>query len=104
MPSVLEYMQFATGVYAASNKNRIDPPTGWTLNAWQPDTASGFSAGYYLNSQGNEVVISYTGTNDVVDPVNWASGMGLPMPQIFEAVAYYGYVQNKVGILKLRQT
>ena len=93
MPSVLEYMQFATGVYAASNKNRIDPPTGWTLNAWQPDTASGFSAGYYLNSQGNEVVISYTGTNDVVDPVNWASGMGLPMPQIFEAVAYYFIVK-----------
>jgi hypothetical protein len=41
-------MQFATGVYAASLLNRIDPPAGWTLNAWQPDTSSGFSAGYYL--------------------------------------------------------
>jgi len=59
MPSTIEYMQFATGVYAASDKNILGDPTGWTLNAWQPDTVSGFSAGYYLNSQSNEVVISY---------------------------------------------
>ncbi|MEQ1526616.1 MAG: hypothetical protein ABL902_01485 [Gallionella sp.] len=44
MPTILEYMQFATGVYASSALNKIDSPTGWTLNAWQPDTGSGFSA------------------------------------------------------------
>jgi hypothetical protein len=59
MASTLEYMQFSTGVYAASDSNTIDPPSGWTLNAWQPDMSSGYSAGYYFNSQTNEVVISH---------------------------------------------
>jgi len=89
MPSTIEYMQFATGVYAASGKNTIGDPVGWKLNAWQPDTASGFSAGYYFNSQSNEVVISYTGTNDWIDKVNWTTGAGLPLPQILNAVSYY---------------
>jgi len=31
MPTTLEYMQFATGVYAASNINRIGDPLGWSL-------------------------------------------------------------------------
>lgn len=57
MPTILEYMQFATGVYAASKLNKIDPPLGWTLNAWQPDTVSGFSAGYYFNSQTGELKV-----------------------------------------------
>ena len=55
MPSTLDYMEFATGVYTASLINSIAPPTGWTLADWQPDTITGFSAGYYLNSQTNEV-------------------------------------------------
>jgi hypothetical protein len=69
MPTTFEYMQFATGVYAASDRNALGDPTGWTLNAWQPDTNSGFSAGYYFNSQTNEAVISYTGTNGAMDAV-----------------------------------
>lgn len=89
MPTTLEYMQFATGVYAASDLNKIADPVGWTRYAWQPDTASGFSAGYYFNNQTNEVVISYTGTNDWIDKVNWTTGAGLPLPQIFAAVRYY---------------
>lgn len=88
MPTTLEYMQFVTGVYAASDKNTIGDPAGWTLNAWQPDTTTGFSAGYYFNNQTNEVVISYTGTNDWIDKVNWTTGAGLPLPQIFAAVRY----------------
>ncbi|MEQ1814342.1 MAG: Mbeg1-like protein, partial [Candidatus Nitrotoga sp.] len=91
MASTLEYMQFATGVYAATLENTIAPPPGWTLNAWQPDMASGFSAGYYLNNQTNEIVISYTGTNEkIVDPVfGWTAAGGVPAQQIFDAVAYY---------------
>jgi len=88
MPSLLEYMQFATKVYAASSKNQIDAPAGWTLVNWVPDRFTGFSAGYFKN--GNDVVISYTGTNSAVaDPLNWTAGMGIPAPQIFEALAYY---------------
>jgi hypothetical protein len=44
-------MQFATGVYAASDRNKMSDPLGWALKAWQPDMPSGFSAGYYFNSQ-----------------------------------------------------
>jgi hypothetical protein len=89
VPTTLEYMQFAAGVYAASTLNSLPDPAGWTLNDWQPDSASGFSAGYYFNSATNEVVISYTGTNDWIDKVNWTTGAGLPLPQIFDAVDYY---------------
>src|SRR4030067_3094765 len=87
MPSTFEYMQMATGVYAASLKNYIDPPIYWTRTNWLPDQPSGFSAGRYIN--GSEMVISYTGTNDFSDKVNWGIGLGAPLPQIFEAVDYY---------------
>lgn len=89
MPTPLEYMQFSLGVYAASDVNKIDDPAGWQRFFWQPDQLSGFSAGYYFNSQTNEVVISYTGTNDFMDKANWLTGVGLPLPQIFDAVGYY---------------
>ena len=93
MPTILEYMQLATGVYAASDRNAVGDPEGWRLNVWQPDTVSGFSGGYYFNSQTNEVVISYTGTNGLMDAANWATGVGLPLPQIFDAVTYYFQVK-----------
>lgn len=44
MANLFEYMQFSLGVYAASAKNYIDPPLGWTRTDWQPDKSSGFSA------------------------------------------------------------
>jgi hypothetical protein len=71
MPTTLQYMQFSLGVYAASVLNKIDPPAGWTLAKWQPDMSSGFSAGCYVKATGSEIVISYTGTNDAADVVNW---------------------------------
>ena len=89
MPSTFEYMQFATGVYAASDQNSLDAPAGWTRIDWMPDQWSGFSAGIYKNNQTNEIVISYTGTNDKPDMVNWTTGAGLPLPQIFQAMNYY---------------
>ena len=63
MPTTLQYMQFSLGVYAASDKNNIDPPAGWHSHDWQPDMLNGFSAGTFVN--GSEVVISYTGTTAV---------------------------------------
>lgn len=90
MPTPFEYKQFATGVYAASDLNFIGPPAGWTRIDWQPDKWTGFSAGVYKNDTTNEIVISYTGTNDgVADPLNWTAGMGIPAPQIYDAMAYY---------------
>ena len=88
MPTTLEYMQFSLGVYAASVRNAMGDPAGWTRIDWQPDQWTGFSAGVYKN--GNNIVISYTGTNDAIaDPANWTAGLGLPLPQIYDAMAYY---------------
>lgn len=88
MPTTLQYMQFSLGVYAASVKNFVDPPAGWTRTNWQPDMISGFSAGTFVS--GSEVVISFTGTNNFpADQANWLIGAGLPLPQIFDAIDYY---------------
>jgi len=87
MATLFEYMQFATGVYAASARNYVAPPTGWTRADWQPDQFTGFSAGCYVS--GSEMVITYTGTNDKADMANWSIGLGMPMSQIYEAVDYY---------------
>lgn len=89
MPTTLEYMQFAIGVYSASSSNRLDVPPGWSLLNWQPDKVTGFSAGVYKNDLTNEIVISYTGTNEKVDKLSWSAGLGLPAPQIFDAMSYY---------------
>ncbi|TRZ97777.1 MAG: hypothetical protein D4R84_04720 [Rhodocyclaceae bacterium] len=72
MPTPIEYMQIAAGVYAASDRNYVEPPAGWTRIDWQPDRWTGFSAGVYKNDLTNEMVIAYTGTNDgIADPLNW---------------------------------
>lgn len=90
MPTTLEYMLLATRVYAASAINEIGIPTGWRELDWQPDRWTGFSAGVYKNDSTNEIVISYTGTNDLIaDPLSWTAGMGLPAPQIIDAMNYY---------------
>ncbi len=92
MPTIFEYMQLATRVYVQENdNNQISIPPGWSELNWQPDRWTGFSAGVYKNdSTNNEIVISYTGTNDAIaDPLSWTAGMGLPAPQIFDAMTYY---------------
>ena len=90
MPTVLEYMQLATRVYNASVVNVIGVPGDWREVDWQPDRYTGFSAGVYMNDATNEMVISYTGTNSMVaDPLNWTAGLGVPAPQIYDAMAYY---------------
>ncbi len=90
MPSTFEYMQFSSRVYAASASNELGVPEGWVLKNWVPDRFTGFSAGTFISRGGNEVVIAYTGTNDgIADPLNWTAGMGIPAPQIFEALSYY---------------
>lgn len=104
MPTPLEYMQFSTGVYAASDINSFDSPIGWILQFPQPDQLSGFSAGCYYNKQSDEIVISYTGTNDFMDGVNWSIGFGLPMPQIYEAVRYYFKVKTEYPDSKITFT
>ena len=89
MATPLEYMQIATGVYAASDRNLIDAPANWSPLDWKPDGWTGFSAGVYKNDLTNEFVISYKGTNQGIDIVSWTAGLGYPAPQILDAMAYY---------------
>ncbi|MBU1052982.1 MAG: hypothetical protein KKC46_04030 [Proteobacteria bacterium] len=90
MPSKLEYLQLSTRVYDASDINKISIPKGWRQLDWVPDRWTGFSAGAYINDLTNEIVISYTGTNEfIADPISWTAGLGAPVPQIFEAMTYY---------------
>lgn len=74
MLTTFEYMQLATRVYASSDKNAIGVPVGWVELNWEPDKWDGFSVGAYM--KGNDIVISYTGTNGLQDAVNWSIGLG----------------------------
>ena len=87
MATVLEYMKFSLNVYSASTANLIGVPLGWTRTDWQPDMPSGFSAGTFV--KGNDVIISYTGTNGGLDYLNWGIGGGLPLTQIYDAIDYF---------------
>lgn len=69
MATILEYMKFSLNVYKTSIENAVGVPLGWTRTNWQPDLVSGFSAGTFV--KGNELVISFTGTNDFADKLNW---------------------------------
>lgn len=87
MASNLEYAQLATHVYARSDENRTPLTDGWAQISRQEDDTWGFSAGAY--QKGNEIVISFAGTNEAVD---WASnipaGIGLGAFQVTEALDF----------------
>ena len=92
MASAFECMQFSTRVYSTLiDDNTIGVPLGWTMFDHVPDTFTGFSAGTFYNKERNELVITYTGTNEFpIDPLaGWSAGAGLPAPQIFAAISYY---------------
>jgi len=87
MASNLDYAQLATDVYARSIANATPLVGGWTEVSRQEDDGWGFSASAYL--RGDEVVISFAGTNQAMD---WASnvpaGVGLGAFQITEALTF----------------
>lgn len=91
MTSELDYALLANRVYTRSLLNRTPLVSGWQELEWltdDPDT--GFSAGAYL--RGNELVISFTGTNEdrVKDFVaaNIPAGLGLGSEQILQAMIF----------------
>ncbi len=92
MATTLEYAQLSGRVYRRTDENRTPVPTAWTELSWNPGSElSGFSAGVY--KKGNEIVISYTGTNEkqIVDFVtaNLPIGVSLPSAQVVEAMLLY---------------
>ena len=87
-----EYAQLANRVYNRTDENRTPTPTGWKELSWARDAAfSGFSAGVY--QKGNDIVISYTGTNEgkAADFVlaNVPIGLGATSVQVKEAMRLY---------------
>jgi len=72
MAQTHEYAQLALLVYNVNPENRIKAPLGWKENEYFPDNSVGFSYGVY--EKGNEIVISYTGTNEDFTSGSFFSG------------------------------
>jgi Lipase (class 3) len=91
------YAQLADRAYPRTDANRTPLPSGWAeiLPPGNGDP-SGFSAGVYKN--GDEIVISYTGTNeDGMRDVAFAdipAALGTPTPQITKAMQLYMQVKR----------
>lgn len=86
MVTVEEYAQLSARVYNRTPENRTVLTNGWQEVSWFPDDPStGFSAGVY--KKGNEVVISFAGTNDMIDDVleDVTSGVGFASVQSTQA-------------------
>jgi Ca2+-binding RTX toxin-like protein len=100
-PTLEIYAQLAARVYSRrSEGNRTPVPLGWTELQYIPDQSiSGFSAGVYQN--GNEIVISFTGTNETKWQdfafANFFAGGGFASPQVVEAMILYMEVKQQYG-------
>lgn len=102
MANLNEYAQLASIVYTKTQTNRLPIPTamGWTAAApWVPDDhVTGFSAGAYR--KGNEIVISYAGTNGEFGGVrdhlyaNFPAANGVVSSHVMQAIYYYFYVRD----------
>ncbi len=98
MPTLFDYAQLASIVYKKTEINSLPDPTGWQTVLWDPDAISGFAAGAYR--KGNEVVISYTGTNGAFVGTldfltgNIPAGAGLPSAQVMRAIEFYLAVRD----------
>ena len=92
MTTTVEYAQLSSRVYAASRDNRTGVPTNWSELSWRPDSLLiGFSAGVYKNNTTNQIVIAYTGTNNLVGDwvANLANGVGIASSQVVTAMKLY---------------
>lgn len=95
MATDLEYAQLSARVYDATNQNRAAIPPGWQELLYLPDSLVGFSAGVY--AKGNEIVISFTGTNETVPDfglANFPAALGLYSPQVAAAMLIYEQVKR----------
>lgn len=85
-----EYVKLAAHVYNRSDLNRTPLNGGWQEIVRQEDDGWGFSAGAYRN--GNELVISFAGTNDNMDWVsNVMAGGGLGGETVSETLLNESY-------------
>ena len=91
MDSNLDFALMSANIYQQSrNRENIPPsPPGWTRIRYDPDESSrGFSAGVF--KRGNEVVVTYPGTNEGIDWLaNLALGFAAPSSQLVSAARIY---------------
>lgn len=87
MTTLQDYAQLSGRVYNRTDENRTPVPDGWTEDTWLiDDPITSFSAGVYSN--GNEIVIAFTGTNENISDftlANIPAGVGLSSAQITQA-------------------
>ena len=92
MATNFEYAQLSGRAYdALLPANRTPVPLGWEEIISPISTFYGFSGGAYFKASTNEVVISYTGTNENADWIfaNPQLTAGVMSPHISAAVALY---------------
>jgi hypothetical protein len=100
MATTQEYALLSLFVYQVKRDgiNRPNLPAGWALLESRDDNLLGFSYGVFKRSGTNEIVLSYTGTNGLID---WASnltaGAGLPSWQVTNAALVYQQTKEKYG-------
>ena len=91
-----EYAQFSVAAYPRTEANLIPAPVGWSVKPATNTSTSGFAAAVF--EKGNEIVISFTGTNEkgLVDFTlgNVPGFLGGFSAQILEAMALYSEIRK----------
>lgn len=100
------YALLSTRVYAAlRGVNEIFIPTGWTeLPEFIDNGLTGLYACAYRNNTTGEIVIAFRGTNTTITDgtlqdwaTNISSGLGVPNPQIAQAMQFYLDIKATYG-------
>ncbi|TAN52739.1 MAG: DUF2974 domain-containing protein [Methylococcaceae bacterium] len=94
----LDYAKLATAVY---EDWLPDTTYGVVVGSWQKlgdpaiDVSTGFYAQAFVSADGNDIVISYRGTDEILD---WYSNAGFgnvgPFPQLQNAISYASSIIN----------
>ena len=88
-----EYAQLAARVYATTDTNVLEIPSGWSIDCnLIKDQSDGFSAGVFRKGA-NEIVIAYTGTNadkltDIL-AANVPAALGFYSSQVLKVMKLY---------------
>ena len=93
-----EYAQLAARVYATTDTNVLEIPSGWSIvGTLMKDQSDGFSAGVF--KKGNDIVIAYTGTNadklTDMQAANAPAALGFYSTQVLKAMKLY--IETKIA-------
>jgi len=95
MPTKVEYALMSAAVYRSSAENLVYLPN-WSIELQVPQSGNNFGANAYKN--GNEIVIAFRGTDEMIADFAYANipaGLGLPSSQVEDALAFYVQVRQQ---------